>query len=102
MNLIKEIGKIVKEYSDAFYIVDTVCSLGGMEVRVDDWNIDVCASGSQKCIGAPPGLALLSVSDEVLKFLEKRKSPVGFWYGDFTNWLPVMRGSGKVFCHPVG
>ncbi len=99
-NPIKEIGEIVKEYSNAFYIVDAVCSLGGMEVRVDDWNIDVCASGSQKCIGVPPGLALLSVSDEVLKFLEKRKSPVKFWYGDFRNWLPVMRDPSRYFATP--
>ena len=99
-NPIKEIGKIVKKYSDAFYIVDTVCSLGGMEVRVDDWNIDICVSGSQKCIGVPPGLALLSVSDEVLKFLETRKSPVNFWYGDFRNWLPVMRDTSQYFATP--
>ncbi len=100
MNPIKEIGKIVKEYSDAFYVVDTVCSLGGIEVRVDDWNIDVCASGSQKCIGVPPGLAFLSASDKVLKFLETRKSPIGFWYGDFRNWLPVMREPSKYFATP--
>jgi len=99
-NPIKEIGEIVKEHSDTFYIVDAVCSLGGMEVRADDWNIDVCASGSQKCIGVPPGLALLSVSDEVLKFLETRKSPVNFCYGDFRNWLPVMRDPSQYFATP--
>ena len=101
VNPIKEIGEIVKEYSDVFYIVDTVCSLGGMEVRVDDWNIDICASGSQKCIGVPPGLALLSVSDETLKFLEKRKSSVNFWYGDLRNWLPVMRDPSQYFATPA-
>lgn len=100
MNPIKEIGEIVKENSDAFYIVDTVCSLGGIEVRVDEWNIDVCASGSQKCIGVPPGLALISASDKVLKFLETRKTPVGFWYGDFKNWLPVMRDPSQYFATP--
>jgi len=100
-NPIKEIGEIVKEDSNAFYIIDTVCSLGGMEVRVDDWNIDICASGSQKCIGVPPGLALLSVSDKVLKFLEKRKSSVNFWYGDFRNWLPVMRDPSQYFATPA-
>jgi len=100
VNPIKEIGEIVKEYSDAFFIVDTVCSLGGMEVQVDDWNVDVCASGTQKCIGAPPGLALLAVSNEVLTLLETRKSPVNFWYGDFRNWLPVMRDPSKYFATP--
>lgn len=100
MNPIKEIGEVVKKYSDAFYIVDTVCSLGGIEVRVDEWNIDICASGSQKCLGVPPGLALLSVSPRALDFLEKRKGSVGFWYGDLRNWLPVMRDPTKYFATP--
>jgi aspartate aminotransferase-like enzyme len=100
MNPIKQIGEIVKENSNAFYVVDTVCSLGGIEVRVDDWNIDVCASGSQKCIGLPPGLAFISISDRVLKSLETRKSPVGFWYGNFKNWLPVMRDPSLYFATP--
>jgi aspartate aminotransferase-like enzyme len=100
VNPIKEIGEVVKKYSNAFYIVDTVCSLGGIEVRVDEWNIDICASGSQKCLGVPPGLALLSVSSKVLDFLEKRKSSVGFWYGNLRNWLPVMRDPTKYFATP--
>jgi len=100
MNPIKEIGEIVKRQSDAFYIVDTVCSLGGIEVRIDDWNIDICASGSQKCIGMPPGLALLSVNDDVIKFLEARKKPVNFWYSDLRNWLPVMRDPSRYFATP--
>jgi aspartate aminotransferase-like enzyme len=99
-NPIKEIGEIVRENSDAFYIVDTVCSLGGMEVRVDDWNMDVCASGSQKCIGVPPGLALLSASDKVLNYVERRKTPTSFWYGNFLNWLPVMRDPSRYFATP--
>jgi len=99
-NPIKEIGEIVRKYSDAFYIVDTVCSLGGMEVRFDEWGIDVCASGSQKCIGVPPGLALVAVSPKTLEYLEKRKTPVGSWYGSFKNWLPVMRDPTKYFATP--
>ncbi|MEM3700139.1 MAG: alanine--glyoxylate aminotransferase family protein [Candidatus Bathyarchaeia archaeon] len=99
-NPIKEIGEIVRENSDAFYIVDTVCSLGGMEVRVDEWNIDICVSGSQKCLGVPPGLALLSISDKVLDYLEKRKNPPSFWYGNLLNWLPVMRDPSQYFATP--
>ncbi len=99
-NPIKEIGEVVKKYSDVFYIVDTVCSLGGMEVRVDDWGIDVCVSCSQKCIGVPPGLALVAVSQKVLEYLEKRETPVGSWYGSFNNWLPVMQDPTKYFATP--
>ncbi|MEM3581481.1 MAG: alanine--glyoxylate aminotransferase family protein [Candidatus Bathyarchaeia archaeon] len=99
-NPIKEIGEVVRKYSNAFYIVDTVCSLGGMEVRVDDWGIDVCVSGSQKCIGVPPGLALVAVSQKALQYLERRKTPVGSWYGSFKNWLPVMRDPTRYFATP--
>jgi len=99
-NPIEEIGEIVRKESDAFYIVDAVCSLGGMEVRVDDWNIDICASGSQKCIGVPPGLALLSANKRVIEFLEKRKTPVNFWYGNIKNWLPSMRDPSIYFATP--
>lgn len=98
---IREIGEVVRKHSDAFYIVDTVCSLGGMEVRVDDWNIDVCASGSQKCLGVPPGLALIAASPRALEYIEKRKIPVGSWYGSFKNWLPVMRDPTKYFATPA-
>lgn len=99
-NPIKEIGEVVRKYSDAFYIVDTVCSLGGMEVRVDDWGIDVCVSGSQKCVGVPPGLAFVAVSQKALEYLERRKTPVGSWYGSFKNWLPVMRDPTRYFATP--
>jgi aspartate aminotransferase-like enzyme len=101
VNPVREIGQVVHENSDAFYIVDTVCSLGGLEVRGDDWHIDACVSGSQKCIGVPPGLALVSANDRVLNLVENRKTPVSFWYGDLRNWLPVMRDPSKYFATPA-
>jgi alanine-glyoxylate transaminase/serine-glyoxylate transaminase/serine-pyruvate transaminase len=100
-NPIREIGQAVRENSEALYIVDTVCSLGGIEVRIDDWHIDACVSGSQKCIGIPPGLALLTANDRVLKLVDDRNTPVSMWYGDFKNWLPVMRDPSKYFATPA-
>ncbi|HLE47423.1 MAG TPA: alanine--glyoxylate aminotransferase family protein [Candidatus Thermoplasmatota archaeon] len=49
---------------DAFFIADGVTAVGGMEVPVDKWGIDVCIVGSQKCLGAPPGVTYLACSDE--------------------------------------
>ncbi|MCC7553666.1 MAG: alanine--glyoxylate aminotransferase family protein [Methanobacteriaceae archaeon] len=60
---IKEIGKVMKNY-DALYIVDTVSSLGGDYVDVDNYGIDVCVTGSQKCLAAPPGMAAITLSDD--------------------------------------
>lgn len=60
---IEEIGKVMKDY-DALYIVDTVSSLGGDYVNVDKYGIDVCITGSQKCLAAPPGMAAITLSDD--------------------------------------
>lgn len=60
---IEDIGKVMKDY-DALYIVDTVSSLGGDYVNVDKYGIDVCITGSQKCLAAPPGMAAITLSDD--------------------------------------
>ncbi|STY64239.1 Purine catabolism protein PucG [Mannheimia haemolytica] len=52
MQPLEEIGKICKQY-DAMLIVDTVATLGGVDIRVDEWGIDACIGGTQKCISAP-------------------------------------------------
>ena len=70
---IKEIGKVMKNY-DALYIVDTVSSLGGDDVDVDKYGIDVCVTGSQKCIAAPPGMAAITLSDEAWACVDKNES----------------------------
>ncbi|WP_292460049.1 alanine--glyoxylate aminotransferase family protein [Methanothermococcus sp.] len=72
-NPIKEIGDIVKEYN-ALYVVDTVSSLGGDYVNVDKFNIDICVTGSQKCIAAPPGMAAISVSEKAWDVISKTET----------------------------
>ncbi len=61
-NPIDKVGKIMRDF-DALYIVDTVSSLGGDDVFVDDYGIDICVTGSQKCLAAPPGMAAITLSD---------------------------------------
>ncbi len=60
-NPAKEIGELAKKYG-ALFIMDGVTTIGGDEVLVDKWNVDLAVVGSQKCIGAPPGLSAISVS----------------------------------------
>jgi alanine-glyoxylate transaminase / serine-glyoxylate transaminase / serine-pyruvate transaminase len=67
---------------DGFLVVDAVASLGGTPLSVDSLGIDICYSGSQKCLSAPPGLAPISVSDRALYFIEQRSTPVSSWYLD--------------------
>ncbi|MBM3333362.1 alanine--glyoxylate aminotransferase family protein [Candidatus Sumerlaeota bacterium] len=66
----------------ALFLVDTVTSLGGMEVAVDSWGIDAVYSGTQKCLSCPPGLAPVSFGPAAAKALAARKTPVVSWYLD--------------------
>ena len=63
LNPIDEIGEVVKD-SEAIFMVDAVSSLGGVPYNGDGWSIDLCASATQKCLGALPGLAPVSVSEK--------------------------------------
>ena len=66
----------------ALLVVDTVTSLGGHEVRVDDWGIDACYSGTQKCLSCPPGLAPVTFGERALARMDARKTKVQSWYLD--------------------
>jgi len=71
MNPVKEIGGIIKKYPDVIYCVDAVSSMGGIKIDVDDCDIDICVTSSQKCLGLPPGLSVCSVSE---KSVERAKT----------------------------
>jgi aspartate aminotransferase-like enzyme len=72
-NPIEEVGKILKDY-DALYVVDTVSSLGGADVQVDNFGIDMCVTGSQKCLAAPPGMAAITLNDVAWNVVDKTES----------------------------
>lgn len=72
----------IAEECGALLVVDTVSSLGGLPLEVDRWGLDVCYSGSQKCIGCPPGLAPITLSERAVEELSHRRSPVQSWYLD--------------------
>ncbi|MGZ6977441.1 MAG: pyridoxal-phosphate-dependent aminotransferase family protein [Acidimicrobiia bacterium] len=63
-------------------LVDTVTSLGGIPVDVDGWGIDACYSGTQKCLGVPPGLAPLTFSARAVERVRTRTTPPQSWYLD--------------------
>ncbi len=90
---IEEIGKVMKNY-DALFIVDTVSSLCGDAVDVDKYGIDVCFTGSQKCIAAPPGLSAITLSDDAWAAAEKIDAPTYYLnmlkYRDNGNKTPAQ------------
>ena len=92
-----EASQLAKRYG-ALFMVDTVTSLGGQEVAVDDWGIDICYSGTQKCISCPPGLSPFTVNQKALDILQNRKSKVPSWYLDL-SLLSAYWGTGRVYHH---
>jgi len=76
----------------ALLIVDGVATLGGVPLDVDRQNIDICFSGTQKALSAPPGMAPITVNSRIENLLRNRKSKVQSWYFDLTT---VMNYWGK-------
>ncbi len=65
--------------NDAMYVVDSVSLLGGADLKVDKWNIDVCLTGSQKAIAAPPGISPISVSAKAKKYMIENPPPTHYF-----------------------
>ena len=68
----------------ALFLIDCVTSLGGVPMNIDAWGIDVAYSGSQKCLGCPPGLSPFTANDHAREALYKRKTRVPNWCLDLT------------------
>ncbi|MEM7611064.1 MAG: alanine--glyoxylate aminotransferase family protein [Pseudomonadota bacterium] len=89
----KTLAEIAKQ-RDCLVIADTVTSLSGVELRVDDWNLDVVYSGSQKCLSCVPGLSPITFSPAAIEKASSRKTPVQSWFCD-TNLLASYYTSGE-------
>lgn len=92
-----DVASLAKAHG-AMIILDTVTSLGGIEVKADEWGLDAAYSCSQKCIGCPSGLAPVTFSDRAIEAVKKRKSPVRSWYLDI-SLLDQYWGSDRVYHH---
>ncbi|MBS7655286.1 alanine--glyoxylate aminotransferase family protein [Candidatus Bathyarchaeota archaeon] len=69
---LKEISELCRKY-DCLFIVDAISILGGDNLPVDEWGIDICIAGSQKCLMTPPGLAAVSISEKAWEVIEKTR-----------------------------
>lgn len=84
-NDIKEICKLLSSYN-ILTVVDAVASIGGEEVLVDEWCIDIALGGSQKCLSAAPGLTFMSVSDKAIVAMKNRKESIKGFYSNLLIW----------------
>jgi len=94
---LEEISTLVHA-AGALLVVDTVTSLAGCPVRVDEWGIDACYSGTQKCLSCPPGLSPITFGPRALEVLRARKTKVSSWYLDLTM-IEKYWGSERVYHH---
>ncbi|MEM2875574.1 MAG: alanine--glyoxylate aminotransferase family protein [Candidatus Bathyarchaeia archaeon] len=96
---LEKISKLTQEY-DMLFFVDTVSSLGGVDIRTDDLKIDFNMTASHKCLAAPIGLSIISISEKGWEKMENRKKPAFSFSYDLlkwkTWWLPRERGGSLI------
>jgi len=95
---LEEVAEAARD-TGALLVVDAVTTLGGMPLQVDEAGIDVCYSGTQKCLNVPPGLAPLTAGDRAVAKLMARKTKVQSWYLDLGMILKYMEGATRVYHH---
>ncbi len=90
-----EVGKIARD-AGALFMLDTVSAIAGIDVRTDEWGVDLNMTGSQKCLAAPLGMSLVSVSDRAWEAMERRKQKSSSLVYDLLRWkerwIPASRG----------
>jgi alanine-glyoxylate transaminase / serine-glyoxylate transaminase / serine-pyruvate transaminase len=94
-----DIAPLGRGKGDALLLVDMVTSLGGIEVAVDDWSVDIAYSGTQKCLGVPPGLSPFTASSRALERIVERPSS---WYLDLNllaRYVNDSSGGARVYHH---
>lgn len=94
----KTLCALAKKYG-CLSIVDAVTSLGGVELRVDDWGIDAIYSGSQKCLSCVPGLSPVSFSPAAVERIKQRTVPVQSWFLDQSLVMSYWSGGAKRSYH---
>jgi alanine-glyoxylate transaminase/serine-glyoxylate transaminase/serine-pyruvate transaminase len=86
---VESLSRLARE-RDALVVVDGVCSIAAEEFHGDAWGVDVALTASQKAIGAPPGLAIVTVGERARAALENRRTSFPGYFTDLRQWLPVM------------
>lgn len=99
VNPLAELARVVREESDALLLVDTVSSLGGIEVETDAWGLDVVVAGVQKALAAPPGLVLVTLSERAAQ--QAARVPHRGFYTDLLRYRDQHRNTGSTITTPA-
>lgn len=84
-NPIELICPLLKKYN-IITVVDSVSAVGGEELETDKWMVDILLGGTQKCLSAPPGLTILSISEEAFDKMLNRNTPIPSFYCNLAKW----------------
>lgn len=82
-------------------VVDSVSALGGERLKTDEWKIDVLLGGSQKCLSAPPGLTLLSISQRAWTQIQNRKTAIPGYYTNLAHWAGWYENKWFPYTQPI-
>lgn len=97
-NPLKEIGEVCRDHS-TLLVADAVSSLGGMDLKMDDWDVGICVTASQKAVAAPPGLALVGVGSKAWNFIDSADD-CG-WYLNLKTWRRYAKDWGDWHPYPI-
>lgn len=91
------VAELCREF-DCLLLIDSVTSLGGVPLFLDEWGVDVAYSGTQKCLSCPPGLSPLTLGARAIEKLQNRKTKVANWYLDM-SLVSRYWGSERTYHH---
>lgn len=97
-NPIEEIGEVMKDFPDTFFIVDAISALGGDYIDIDGSNIDVIFTSVQKAFAMPPGLSVCVVDDDAYQHEVEKDS--ASWYGGFQRSIDYYERKGQTHSTP--
>lgn len=100
LNPLRELASVVQE-AGRVLVVDTVSSMGGMEINVDGWGVDVCVTAANKCLEALPGIGFISVSPRAWEVVERQPGAGHGWYLNLNVWRKYAREWGSWHPSPV-
>ncbi|WP_061320335.1 pyridoxal-phosphate-dependent aminotransferase family protein [Clostridium botulinum] len=100
INDVSKICPMLKE-KGIITVVDSVSAMGGQELKVDEWKIDIVLGGSQKCMSAPPGLSFLSISEDAFKTMKERKTPIASYYCNLLVWKDYYKNKWFPYTPPM-
>ncbi|MGG7213831.1 pyridoxal-phosphate-dependent aminotransferase family protein [Clostridium nigeriense] len=100
LNDISKICQILNEYG-ILTVVDSISAIGGEEIRVDDWRIDIALGASQKALSAAPGLTIVSISEKARLAMKNRKTSIVGFYCNLTIWENYYKDKWFPYTMPI-